>query len=81
MDGGKLRFEKLALSNTANILVNKRNDRKIFFKYIFLLKPKQLFIIIYVNVRMKRVCPHKTNNNILFRNGKILECQFSVQWW
>ena len=26
-----------------------------------------LFIIIYVNVYVKRVYPHKTNNNILFR--------------
>jgi hypothetical protein len=37
------------------ILVNKRNDTKIFFKYIFMLKLKQLFIIIYVNVCVKRV--------------------------
>lgn len=80
MDGGKLRFEKLALSNTANILVNKRNDRKIFFKYIFLLKPKRLFIIIYVNVCVKtRFSSHLTNYNILFRYGKIPENQFSVQ--
>jgi hypothetical protein len=28
------------------ILVNKRSDTKIFLKYIFMLKPKQLFIII-----------------------------------
>ena len=37
-----------------------------------MLKPKQLFIIIYVNVCVKRVYSHKTNNNILFRYGKIL---------
>jgi hypothetical protein len=49
-----------------------------FFKYIFMLKPKQLFIIIYVNACVKRVDPHKTNNNIMFRNGKIPESQFSV---
>ena len=34
-----------------------------------MLKPKQLFIIIYVNVCVKRVYPYKTNNNILFRYG------------
>ena len=44
------------------ILVNKRSDTKIFFKYIS--------IIIYVNVCVKRVYPHKTNNNILFRYRK-----------
>ena len=42
-----------------NILVNKRNDTTIFLKYIFMLKAKQLFIIIYVNVCVKRVYPHK----------------------
>ena len=41
-----------------NILVNKRNDTTIFLKYIFMLKAKQLFIIIYVNVCVKRVYPH-----------------------
>jgi hypothetical protein len=50
---------------------------KILFKYIFMLKPKQLFIIIYVNVCVKRVYPHKTNNNVLFRYGTIPESQFS----
>jgi hypothetical protein len=40
-------------------------------------KPKQSFIIIYVNVCVKRVYPHKTNNNILFSYGKITESQFS----
>ena len=35
-----------------------------------MLKPKQLFIILYLNVRVKRVSPHKINNNILFRYGK-----------
>ena len=38
-----------------------------------MLKPQQLFIIIYVNVCVKRVYPRKTNNNILFRYGKISE--------
>ena len=33
-------------------------------------KPKQLFIIIYVNVCVKHVYPHKTRNNILFHHGK-----------
>jgi hypothetical protein len=62
------------------ILVNKRSDTKIFLKYIFMLKPKQLFIIIYINVCVKRVYLHKTNNSILFRYGKIVESQFSVLW-
>ena len=35
-----------------------------------MLKPKQLFVIIYVNVCVKRVYPQKANNNILFRYGK-----------
>ena len=38
-----------------------------FSKYIFMLKPKLLFIIIYFKVCVTRVYPHKTNNNILFR--------------
>jgi len=29
-----------------------------------MLKPKQLFIIIYVNVCVERVYPHKTKNHI-----------------
>jgi len=41
-----------------------------------MLKPKQLLIIIYVNVCVKRIYPHKTNDNILFRYGKIPESQF-----
>ena len=41
-----------------------------------MLKLKQLFIIIYVNVCVKPVYPHKTNNNIL--TEKIPESQFSV---
>jgi transposase len=41
-----------------------------------MLKPKQLFIIIYVNVCMKHIYPHKTNDNILFHYGKIPESQF-----
>ena len=43
-----------------------------------MLKPKQLCIIIYVNVCVKLVYPHKANNNILFRYGIIPESQFSV---
>jgi hypothetical protein len=48
-----------------------------FGNIFFMLKPKQLFIVIYVNVCVKRVYPHKANNNILFRYGKIPESQFS----
>jgi hypothetical protein len=40
-----------------------------------MLKPKELFIIIYVDVCVKRIYPYKTNNNILFRYGKIPESQ------
>jgi len=47
-------------------------------KYIFMSKPKQFFIMIYVNVCVKRVYPHKTNNNILFCYGKNPESKFSV---
>lgn len=43
-----------------------------------MLKPKQLFVIIYVNVCMKRVYPLKANNNILLRYGNIQESKFSV---
>ena len=43
-----------------------------------MLKPKQLFMTICVNAFVKRVYPHKTNNSILFRYGKIPESQFSV---
>ena len=39
-----------------------------------------MFNIVYVNVCVKRIYPHKTNNNILFDNEKIPECQFSVPW-
>jgi hypothetical protein len=35
-----------------------------FLKYIFMLKPKQLFIIIYVNVSMKRVYRYKTHSSL-----------------
>ena len=62
------------------ILVNKRSDTKICFKYICMLKPKQLFIILYVNVCVKRAYPHKTINNILFRYGIIAESKFFVPW-
>ena len=41
-------------------------------------KPKQLFIIIYVNVCVKSVYPHKAKNNILFRHEKNLESPLSV---
>ena len=61
-----------------NILVNKRNDTKMFLKYIFVLKPKQLFIVIYVNVCVKRIYSHKSSNNTQFYYGKIPENQFSV---
>jgi len=50
---------------SVNILVNKRNGTKIVFKYIFMLKAKQLFIIIYVNVSVKRVYSHNAKNNNL----------------
>ena len=60
------------------ILVNKRNDTKIFLKYIVMLKPKQFFIIIYINICVKRVYPHKAYTNILFRYGKIPETKLSV---
>jgi len=63
-----------------DILVNQRNDTQISLEYIFMLKPKQLFIIIYVNVCVKRVYPHKANNSILSRYGKIPESQFPVPW-
>ena len=43
-----------------------------------MLKPKQLFINIYFNVCVKRVYPHKTNNNIMFRYEKIQKNLFSV---
>ena len=61
-----------------HIPVSKGNDTKIFFKYIFMLKPKQLFIIIYVNVCELHVYPHKAKNNILLRNGKIQEVNFPL---
>jgi hypothetical protein len=47
-----------------------------FFKYIFMLKPK--LIIMYVNVCVKRVYPHKANNNILFRYGKSPMIEFAM---
>ena len=52
---------------------------KDFLKYIIMLKPKQLLIIINVKYNcVKCVYPHKTNNNIMFRYGKIPESKFSV---
>jgi hypothetical protein len=56
----------------------KKRYKYFCLNIFFMLKPKQLFIIIYVNASVKRVYPHKTNNNILFRYGKIPENQFSV---
>jgi hypothetical protein len=56
----------------------KETIQRCFLKYIFMLRPKQLFIIMYVNVCVKRDYPHKSNNNILFRYAKIPESQFSV---
>ena len=41
-----------------------------------MLKPKQLFVIIYVNVCVKRVYPHKANNNILFVTEKFRKINF-----
>jgi hypothetical protein len=43
-----------------------------------MLKPKQLFISINFNVCVKRVHPHKTNNNILFRYEQFPKSQLSV---
>ena len=57
-------------------VVKKINDN--FFKHSFMLTPKQLFIIIYVHLCVKRVYPDKTS--ILFRYRKIQESQFSVLW-
>ena len=45
---------------------------------MFMLKPKQMLMIIYVNVCVTRVYPHKANNNILFRYGQIPKSTFSV---
>jgi hypothetical protein len=56
----------------------QKTIQRFFFKYIFMLKLKQLFIIIYFNVCVKRVYPHKTNINILFGYGQIPESKFSV---
>ena len=43
-----------------------------------MLKPKQVFIILYVNACVKRFYPHNANNNILFRYGKIPESKCSA---
>ena len=43
-----------------------------------MLKPKQLFIVIYVNNCVKRVYPHISSNNIMFGYGKMPEGKFSV---
>ena len=55
------------------ILVNNRNNTNIFFKYIFMLKPKQLFIIVYVNNCVTRVYPHK--------NKTITSCSVAEKFW
>jgi hypothetical protein len=52
----------------------KKRYTNFFEIYFDVKKPKQLLIIIYVNVCMKR----KTNNSILFHYGEIPESQFSV---
>ena len=59
------------------ILVNKRNYTKIFFNMFFYVKTKT---IVYYHLRqcLRETSLHKTNNNILFRYGKIHESQFSV---
>jgi hypothetical protein len=59
----------------------KKWYKDISLKYIFMLKPKQLFININFNVCVKRVHPHKTNNNILFRYEKIPKIQFIRPTW
>lgn len=43
-----------------------------------MLKLAQLFIIILINVWVKRIYPYTTNSNFLFRYGSIPECQFAV---
>ena len=43
-----------------------------------MLKPKQVFIILYVNACVEPFYPHKANNNIMFRYGNIPESQLSV---
>jgi len=74
-----LRETKIKCNTVETFIYTSQQKKryKVFFKYIFILKPKQLFINIYVNIY---VSPHKTNNNILFRYGKIPESQFSVPW-
>ena len=61
-----------------HILVNKRNDTKIFFRIYFYVKTKT---IVYYHLcqclrETRLIYPYKTNNNILLRYGKIPECQF-----
>ena len=41
-----------------------------------MLRPKQLFIIMYVNVCVKPDYPHKSNNNILFLTQKFRKVNF-----
>ena len=77
-----LRETKIKCNTVETFIYTSQQKKRynFFFKYIFMLKPKQLFIIIYVNVYVKHVSPHKTNNNILFRYEQISESQFSVPW-
>lgn len=49
----------------------QRKRHKDVFKYVFMLKPYELFIVIYANDCVKRSYPHKTNNNIFFRDETI----------
>jgi hypothetical protein len=56
---------KMSTQNLLTYTSQQKKRYKDFFKYIFMLKPKQLFIIIYVNVCVKRVYPHKTNNTMI----------------
>ena len=57
MDGGKLRFEKLALSNTANILVNKRNNTKIFHTWQHILfSDESRFLLRFSDGRYRVYC-------------------------
>ena len=70
-------FRAYICSDDYYIFTSQQKKRyKDCFKYIFMLKPKLLFIINYVNVCVKSDYPHKINNNILFRDGKIQEVNF-----
>ena len=66
-------FQNKAIIDVVKYTSQQKKRYKDFLKCILMLKPKQLFIIIYVNVFVKRDYPHKTNNTIMFRYGKIPE--------